>query len=126
MKDQRQSPTRTRTMTMALAAGFVAVSTMSAEAATTPPKAIADKGTIPYCMDVSIPPVESYDPQTNKPVGFDVDLGAALASEMGVKSDFKNITFDGLIPAIQAGQCDAIISGLFDKPKRREVLDFVD
>src|SRR5262244_3426347 len=95
MKEQRQSRTRTRTMTMALAAGFVALSTMSAEATTTPPKAIADKGTITYCMDVSFPPLESYDPQTNKPVGFDVDLGAALAIEMGVKSEFKNINFDG-------------------------------
>jgi hypothetical protein len=26
----------------------------------------------------------------------------------------------GLIPALQAGQCDAIISGLYDKPARRE------
>src|SRR5476651_1467090 len=110
-------------------AAFVAICTLVASAsvaAVTAPKRIADKGTITYCMDVSFPPLESYDPQTNQPLGFDVDLGKAVASEMGVKSDFKNISFDGLIPAIQAGQCDAIISGLFDKPKRREVLDFVD
>src|SRR5262249_54040992 len=124
-----QSRPATKVLRVATLTAFVAIfalGCMTAGAATTAPKRIADKGTITYCMDISFPPLESYDPQTNKPVGFDVDLGAALASEMGVKSDFKNITFDGLIPAIQAGQCDAIISGLFDKPKRREVLDFVD
>jgi len=77
-------------------------------------------------MDISFPPLEFYDPASNTPAGFDVDLGTAVAAKLGVKAAFKNISFDGLIPALQAGQCDAIISGLFDKPKRREVLDFVD
>ena len=126
MTQQLSSSAKAGAICAAVFAMTLALGTVAAGAATTPPKRIADKGAITYCMDISFPPLESYDPQTNKPVGFDVDLGAALASEMGVKSDFKNITFDGLIPAIQAGQCDAIISGLFDKPKRREVLDFVD
>jgi polar amino acid transport system substrate-binding protein len=90
------------------------------------PKRIADKGVITYCTDISFPPLEFYDPKTNEPSGLDIDLGRSLASELGVKSEFKNIGFDGLIPTVQAGQCDAIISGLFDKPARREVLDFVN
>jgi polar amino acid transport system substrate-binding protein len=45
---------------------------------------------------------------------------------MGLTAEFENIGFDGLIPALQAGQCDAIISSLYDKPTRREVVDFVD
>src|SRR5204863_2238614 len=75
---------------------------------------------------ISFPPLEFFDPKTNEPSGLDIDLGKALAAELGVKAEFKNISFDGLIPAIQAGQCDAIISGLFDKPTRREVLDFAN
>ena len=104
----------------------VAFAAASAEAAVTPPKSIADKGTIVYCSDLSFPPLEYFDPKTNQPAGFEVDLGAAVAKEMGVKSEFKNVSFDGIIPALQAGQCDAILSGLYDKPNRREVLDFVD
>ena len=53
-------------------------------------------------------------------------MSDALAALMGLKAEHKNIQFDGLIPAIQAGQCDAIISTLIDKPERREVLDFVN
>lgn len=90
------------------------------------PKRILDKGVLVYCVDISFPPLEFYDPKSNQPVGFDVDLGKALAADIGVKAEFKNISFDGLIPAVQAGQCDAIISGLFDKPARREVLDFAN
>jgi len=100
------------------------INIMRANAA--PPKRIADKGVITYCSDISFPPLEFFDPKTNQPSGLDIDLGKALAAELGVKAEFKNIAFDGLIPALQAGQCDAIISGLFDKPARRAVLDFVD
>jgi len=106
---------------VALIAGY-----STSQAKTTPPAKIAEKGTITYCADLSFPPFEYYDAKTTAPTGFDVDLGTALAEEMGLKTEFKNISFDGLIPALQAGQCDAIISGLFDKPARREVLNLVD
>jgi polar amino acid transport system substrate-binding protein len=98
----------------------------AAQAKTQAPSRIAQSGTITYCMDISFPPFEFYDASTNEPTGFDVDLGKAVAEELGVKAEFKNISFDGLIPALQAGQCDAIISGLFDKPARREVLNLID
>lgn len=109
-------------------AAFATILVLGADCASaaSAPKRIADKGMMTYCMDVSFPPLEFFDPQTNQPTGFDVDLGTAVGKALGVKTEFKNISFDGLIPAIQAGQCDAIISGLFDKPARREVLDFVD
>ncbi|MDY0884404.1 ABC transporter substrate-binding protein [Dongia soli] len=106
-----------------LAASAVAT---TAEAKTTAPAKLAQKGTITYCSDISFPPFEFYDAKTNEPAGFDIDLGIALAAEMGLKAEYKNIGFDGLIPALQAGQCDAILSGLFDKPARREVINLVD
>jgi polar amino acid transport system substrate-binding protein len=98
----------------------------AASAQVTPPKRIADQGKIIYCTDLSYPPWEMVDPKTLQPAGIDIEIAAAVAKAMGVGSEHKNITFDGLIPAIQAGQCDAIISTLIDKPARREVLDFVD
>jgi polar amino acid transport system substrate-binding protein len=106
------------------AVALVTILNLPAHAAT--PERIAENGKIVFCTDISFPPFEYYDPQTNEPAGFDIDIGKALAAEMGVKSEHKNIAFDGLIPALQAGQCDAILSGLFDKPARREVLDFVN
>lgn len=105
---------------LALAAGSGAV---AAEIAV--PLRIKDAGKIVYCTELAFPPWEMLDPQTQQPIGFDIDMGAAVAQRMGVTSEHKNISFDGLIPALQAGQCDAIISGLYDKPARREIVDFV-
>src|SRR5215471_16327726 len=98
--------------TLLAAAGLMA---SGASATVTPPKRIADQGKIIYCTDLSYPPWEMVDSQTLQPAGIDIEIAAAVAKAMGVKSEHKNITFDGLIPAIQAGQCDAIISTLIDK-----------
>jgi len=89
------------------------------------PERIAKAGTMVFCTDVGFPPWELVDPATQEPVGFDIDIAAALAKVLGVKSEHKNISFDGLIPALQANQCNAIISGLYDKPERRAIVDFV-
>lgn len=53
-------------------------------------------------------------------------MGQEIAKRFGVKAEFANTPFDGLIPALEAKHCDAILSELLDKPKRREVVDFVD
>jgi polar amino acid transport system substrate-binding protein len=97
----------------------------AAPAATiTPPPKIASAGKIVYCSDIAFPPFESYAPG-NKPVGVDIDLGNAFAKLMGVKAVWRNTGFDGIIPALQAKQCDAIISQLYIKPEREKVVDFV-
>lgn len=90
------------------------------------PPAIAQAGKVVFCTELAYPPWEMINAETQKPEGFDVDLAAALTKVMGVAAEHNNIAFDGLIPALQAGQCNAIISGLADKPARREVVDFVD
>jgi polar amino acid transport system substrate-binding protein len=87
---------------------------------------IKASGKLVYCSDLSAPPFLYIDPKTLKPTGFDIAVGTSVAKAMGLTAEFKNIGFDGLIPALQAGQCDAVISSLFDKPARRQVVDFVD
>jgi polar amino acid transport system substrate-binding protein len=87
---------------------------------------IKASGKLVYCSDLSAPPFLYMDPNTLKPTGFDIAVGSSVATAMGLTAEFKNIGFDGLIPALQAGQCDAIISSLYDKRGRREVVDFVD
>ncbi len=90
-----------------------------------PPADIATAGKIVFCSDISGPPLEYYD-ENSVAVGSDVDIGTELAARMGVKAEFKNTAFSAIIPSLQAKQCDAILSQLFDKPARREVVDFVD
>ncbi len=103
--------------------GFLAT---AAQADIAAPQKIKAAGKIVFCTELAYPPWEMLNPETQAPEGFDIDIAAALAKTMGVTSEHKNISFDGLIPALQAGQCDAIISGLADKPERREAVDFVN
>jgi polar amino acid transport system substrate-binding protein len=108
----------------ALALGL-ALPLAAGAAEVTPPAGIASAGKIVYCSDISGPPLGYFD-ENNKPIGSDIDLGTEIARRLGVAAEFANTPFDGIIPALQAKHCDAILSQLFDKPKRREVVDFVD
>lgn len=122
-------PQSTFRCTLAVAVAGIAASALlatSASAEVKPPEKIAAAGKVVFCTELAYAPWEMINPETNAPEGFDIDIAAALAKAMGVASEHKNIAFDGLIPALQAGQCDAIISGLANKPERREVVDFVD
>jgi polar amino acid transport system substrate-binding protein len=90
-----------------------------------PAGAFGQKGQIRYCSDISSPPLEFYV-GGQYPTGSDVEIGNAIAAQLGVRPVWLNTAFAGIIPALQAGHCDAIISQLFDKPARRGVVDFVD
>ena len=81
-------------------------------------------GQITYCSDISAPPLTFYD-ASQKPVGAEIELGDALAAQLGVRAEWANTGFNGIIPALQAKQCDAIISQLYIKAEREKVVDFV-
>ena len=97
----------------------------AASAQTLPPRILADK-LIRVAVNGTYPPMESVDPATNKLVGFDIDLGEAIAAKLGVKLEWQDGTFAQLIPAVQTGRADMILSGISDLPARRETLDFID
>ena len=44
--------------------------------------------------------------------GFDIDLANALAETMGVKPEFRTMPFDRLIPALEDGKVDVVISNM--------------
>jgi glutamine transport system substrate-binding protein len=62
--------------------------------------------------------------QDGKYVGFDIDLWAAIAKDMGLEYKLQPMDFNGLIPALQTGNIDAAIAGMTIKSKREEVVDF--
>lgn len=86
------------------------------------PADITSSGTITYCSAVTLPPMEFFNAQ-QQPEGVDIELGDLLATRLGVKAKFINMPFAGLIPALLAGHCDAILSQLFIKPARLQVID---
>ncbi|MFI4995634.1 MAG: ABC transporter substrate-binding protein [Hyphomicrobiales bacterium] len=78
-----------------------------------------------YCAALSAPPLGFLD-DTAQPSGLNVDLGNEIAARLKREPKWLIVPFKGIIPALLARQCDAILSQLFDKPERREVIDIVD
>jgi polar amino acid transport system substrate-binding protein len=91
-----------------------------------PPPNVKNAGKLVFCSDITYPPEESYKPGTTTPQGSDIDIGTDIARRMGVKAQFDNTGFDGIIAALLAKKCDAIISGMNDTPERLKQVAFVD
>jgi polar amino acid transport system substrate-binding protein len=70
-----------------------------------------------FCTDPSFPPMELAS-ASGAISGFDVDMAGALAKTWGSTSKPVKTAFGGLIPALKAKKCDAVISGIFVTPDR--------
>jgi polar amino acid transport system substrate-binding protein len=88
------------------------------------PPAIATAGKLVFCSDISFPPMELYD-SNNQPIGADIDIGKAVAAQLGVTAEFDQTGFDGIIAALESQKCDAIISGMNDTAQREQAISFV-
>jgi polar amino acid transport system substrate-binding protein len=74
-------------------------------------------GSFTYCTDPTFPPME-ISAASGKITGFDVDMAQQLALTWGANGKPVKTGFDGLIPALNAKRCDAVISGIFITPDR--------
>jgi polar amino acid transport system substrate-binding protein len=89
------------------------------------PPAILQAGTLKICAPNDGTPPSVYHDETGALVGSEVDLGKALAGQMGLKPQFVESAFAAVIPTLQAKQCDVIMAQLYIKPEREQVVDFV-
>lgn len=82
-------------------------------------------GTLTVGTSPDFPPFENLE--NGQYVGFDMELGQAIANKLGLKFEPTNIQFDGIIPAVVAGgQCDIGLSGFSVDPERAQQIDFTD
>ena len=57
-------------------------------------------------------PLMSEKTMTGEVIGYDIDMAKALAESMGVKLVTKVIPFDELIPALESGKVDIVLSNM--------------
>ncbi len=62
----------------------------------------------------------------NDIVGFEPDMMKAVMGHLGWKYKWVTSNFDGLIPAVQSGRVDVVVSDVYDTAAREKVVDFVD
>jgi polar amino acid transport system substrate-binding protein len=104
-------------------AAIVAATAVQAEGL---PDRIKSAGKVIVANQPNYPPMEYKDPATNTLMGVDIDLGVALAKQLGTTVEWADIGFEQMISSLQTGRVDLIHSGMSDLPKRRDTLDFVD
>jgi len=83
------------------------------------------KNGIDVASDIPYEPFE-YNDETGLLVGFDVDLGALISQKLGAEVRFNDAVFDTIIPNLEAGTNDIIISSMSDTLERQAKVDFVD
>jgi polar amino acid transport system substrate-binding protein len=88
------------------------------------PSKLVSAGTLTVGSDVSYPPQEYMDASSN-PVGFDIDVADEIASRMGLQPKVVNFNFNDIIPALNAGQFDIVISAMNITPDRSKAVNFV-
>ncbi len=84
-----------------------------------------DKEVYTVGSDIAWQPFEWIDENGN-PVGFDMDLVRSIAIIEGFSVTFKDIAFDSLRPAANAGKIDLIASAMTITAKREKEADFSD
>lgn len=62
--------------------------------------------------------------KTGKLIGFEVDVAARLARDMGVRVKFVPTQWSGIIPALLTGKFDIIIGGMGIRPDRNLKVNF--
>ena len=60
----------------------------------------------------------------DKIVGFDIKMAEEIAKDLGVKVEYKDMDFDGLLGALDAGKVDLVLSGMTPNEERKKSVDF--
>ena len=72
----------------------------------------------------NMPPL-NMTTRDGKVIGYEVDIAAHLASAMGVQLKLVKMPFPDLLPALEAGQLDMVISGMTMTTQRNLKVAFV-
>jgi cystine transport system substrate-binding protein len=85
--------------------------------------AIKQAGGIKIGTEGTYPPFTYHD-GSNRLVGFDVEIGREIARKLGVKAEFLEGKWDGLIAGLDAGRYDVVINQVGITEARKAKYDF--
>ena len=85
---------------------------------------ILQRGEVVVGTAANMPPL-NMTTRSGKIIGLEADLADHLARAMGVRLKLESMPFSELIPALEAGSLDMVISGLTITPQRNLKVAFV-
>jgi polar amino acid transport system substrate-binding protein len=86
---------------------------------------IAEAGVLKVAVPQDFPPFGSVGTDM-QPKGYDIDMAALIAEDLGVKLELVPVTSANRIPYLTTGKVDLVISSLGKNPDREKVIDFTD
>jgi ABC-type amino acid transport substrate-binding protein/predicted Ser/Thr protein kinase len=92
--------------------------------ASTVPADIRGTGRLVIGVNVPYAPME-FKNADGQLVGFDVELMDAVTRVLGLVPDYRNTTFDAILPSVVDGTFDVGMSSVTDTREREELVDFV-
>lgn len=122
------SPSRRATLVGVVALLSVTLSGCGGSATTSSSEtsgAASSKEPLKIGSDVSFAPWESFD-SSGQVVGIDPDIANAIAKELDRPIEWVNVGYSSLIPSLEAGRFDFIMSAMGDNAGKREKVTFVD
>ena len=87
----------------------------------------SSQDTLDVCTSIPYEPFEYKDSwQDNKVVGFDIDLMAIVAEDLGLEVNIIDMAFGPITTgqALESGECDVAAAALTITPERSKVMDF--
>jgi polar amino acid transport system substrate-binding protein len=81
-------------------------------------------GVLMIGMELGYPPMEYYGEDGRTPMGFDVEMGKAIAAKMGLRAEFVDTAWDGIFAGVETRRYDCIMSSVTITPERQKVHNF--
>ncbi|MGN7247857.1 ABC transporter substrate-binding protein [Janibacter anophelis] len=99
--------------------------TVDEEVAALVPEDIKSKGTLSVGSDASYAPNEFLGDDGKTVEGMDVDLFNAAAAKMGLKTEWNNAPFDGLILGVDSAKYDVAVSSFTINDERKKSVNMI-
>jgi polar amino acid transport system substrate-binding protein len=80
--------------------------------------------TITVAVENAYPPFNSIDEASGKAVGWDYDVVTEICKRLNCVPEFKQAAWDGIFPAMAAGEYDMLADGVTNYPYRYWAVDF--
>lgn len=112
-----------KTVKKILAIALIAALVLCCAACGEPAKDQEAKEKLVMGTNPAFPPYEFVD-DNGDIVGIDAEIADAIADKLGLELEIKDMEFDSLVPAVQAGSIDVALAGMSVTPERLESVDF--
>lgn len=90
------------------------------------PERIQKAGKLVIATQPNYPPIAYKNPETGQYAGLDIELGQAIAQELGLKVEWQETAFVQAFSSLDTGRVDLAMIGITDTAERQKSADFID